>query len=53
MVFGMENGLALVAEKEGGNGVVTPELVDDRRKPPKSISESKSKVCCMMLYDVV
>ena len=44
MVFGMENGLALVAENEGGNGVVTSELVDDGRKPPKSNSKSKSKV---------
>ena len=39
MVFGMENGLALVAENEGGNGVVTSELVDDGRKPP-NVSKS-------------
>ena len=45
MVLGKEFGLALVAEKEGGDdSVVTPELVDEGRNPPNSISVIKSKL---------
>ena len=44
MVFGMENDLALGNENEGGDGVVVPELVDDRIENPKSISKLKQEV---------
>ena len=47
---GKINGLATTNENEGGNGGVSPELVDDGRKPPKSNSKSKSKVRKKVLF---
>ena len=45
MVFGWKNdGLALGSEKEGGDGVIEPELVDERMYHPISNSELEIEV---------
>ena len=44
MVLAKNNGLTLDIENEGGNGGLAPELVDDGRNPPISISTNVIEV---------